>query len=244
VNATLWQLSEQLVQHAALPATPKAGDSRSKLDESLKIKIQNSKFENRPAPSSFNQALMELGALICTPRQPRCQASTPGAQPSGCRDVHRGSACPLSRLCVAFREGRINQLPHLVPRPRPSPRRFIAFVAQKGDRFLVRQRPCGVLNAHLWEFPNFEVVNEAINLKRAARQELGAKPGKLVPFCSLKHSITRYRIRLDVFRVNADRLPSKPGKYRWAARSALLRLPFSSAHRKIIGQLTRKEGSC
>jgi adenine-specific DNA glycosylase len=81
-----------------------------------------------------------------------------------------------------------------------------------------------------------------MDLRQAARQELGAAFKKLEPLCSLKHSITRYRITLDVFRVNANRLASKRGKYRWADRAALLRLAFSSAHRKIIGKLTENNG--
>jgi len=209
VNASLWELAEQLVQHAAL----------------LGSGIQHPASAGQQPVSTLNQALMELGALVCTPRQPGCES------------------CALNRHCLAFQEGRVSELPRLRPRPQATQRRFIAFVAEKEGRFLVRQRPAGVVNAHLWEFPNLEVVNGATDLRRAARQETGVRPRKVEPLCSVKHSITRYRITLDVFRVHPGRIADKPGNYRWAARATLLRLPFSSAHRKVVGQLTRKDGS-
>ena len=82
---------------------------------------------------------MELGALVCTPRNPQCRI------------------CPVKKLCVAFQENRIAELPNLGKRKAATARRFIAFVIERNGLFLVRQRPAGVVNAHLWEFPNVEI---------------------------------------------------------------------------------------
>jgi A/G-specific adenine glycosylase len=218
VNASLWQLSEQLVQHAAAPYSSDAKTHLAPRRTPQPLRLRERRRVRYPA-SSFNQALMELGALLCTPRGPRC------------------AACPVSSLCVAFQSDRVDDLPRLKPRPTITNRHFIAFVAQRGNRFLVRQRPAGVLNAHLWEFPNLEVVNGTMDVKGAARQELGTRPRKLEPLCSLRHSITRYRITIDVFRVDSERIKPKIAKSRWADRSGLLRLPFSSAHRKIAARV-------
>jgi A/G-specific adenine glycosylase len=164
---------------------------------------------------------MELGALVCTPRQPRC------------------GVCPIATHCVAYRQGRIQQLPGLSRRVRATPRRFVAFVAQSRSLFFVRQRPAGVVNAHLWEFPNVELAPDDSDLKGAARRALGVRPRTLEPLATIKHSITRYRITLEAYRVTgreAARIPAET-KGRWLGRSRLQQLAFASAHKQILRRL-------
>jgi adenine-specific DNA glycosylase len=126
-----------------------------------------------------------------------------------------------------------------VRRAKPTPRRFAAFVASRNNRLLVRQRPAGVVNAHLWEFPNTELALTDTDLEGAARQALGRGPIQLIPLCAFKHSITRYRITLEAFRaeLNGDTWPG-PADGRWLTRAELERLPFASAHKKLLRQVT------
>ena len=194
-NSQLWQLAEILVQNS-------------------KFKTQNSKR----SCSQLNQSLMELGALICTPRNPKCLV------------------CPIQKLCVAFREDRVAELPNLGRRITPTNRRFIAFVMSRRGKFLVRQRPAGVVNANLWEFPNVEPGEPASH--EAARKVFGFNSFTLRPLCSLKHSITRFRISLDVFHAELAGLPKKfPFHGRWCSLRELEQLSFPSAHRKILARL-------
>src|ERR1019366_8009616 len=119
VTPRLWQLAEELVQQAAqVGARPRSSSHASRFTFHV----------SRPC-AQLNESLMELGALICTPRQPRC------------------GVCPIAKRCVAYQEGRVNELPSRSRRIRATPRRFVAFVAQKRGRYLVRQRPAGVVNA-------------------------------------------------------------------------------------------------
>jgi A/G-specific adenine glycosylase len=227
-RARLWRIADELVRCAAAQASGK-----------------------RRHASDFNQALMELGALVCTPRQPRC------------------ASCPVSTHCVARREDRVQELPRLGPRVRATPRRFVAFVAERRNRFLVRQRPPGVVNAHLWEFPNLEVGPDHSDtvqaarrvqgsrlgvlaapdrlkaglhtdlshdaLRRAARRALGLTPKVLRPLCTIKHSITRYRITLEAFRVAGQfAVQRASAKGKWLTRRELQHLTFSSAHKRIL----------
>jgi len=159
--------------------------------------------------SELNQSLMELGALVCAPRQPKC------------------GECPVSGLCFALKENRVAEFPMVAPRPNVMQRRFTAFVARKDNLFLVRQRPAGLVNAHLWEFPNLEVG------EKSRSDDAGANQFRLidsVPICRVRHSITRYRILLEVFLAEAT--GDIPGD--WKTLAQLERLPFASAHKKIL----------
>ena len=221
-NAKLWQLAEELVNHA-------------------------SRITHHASPCShLNQSLMELGALLCTPRQPKCPE------------------CPVKKHCVAFHEDRVEQLPNLAQRAAATERRFAAFIVERDGKFLVHQRPAGVVNAHLWEFPNAEILGAPSSRRRVSTpDELHLASGTLAlpggafrladakPFCVIKHSITRYRITLEAHRVgapasgparNARRTSNPPGRRpalhgRWLTLAELKKLSFPSAHKKILARL-------
>ncbi len=88
------------------------------------------------APGDFNQALMELGALVCTPADPRC-------------DI-----CPLRRVCAARSRGLVEQLPYRGAKPRSV--RLVAKAAfvKRGNRILLKRRPRHGLLANFWELPS------------------------------------------------------------------------------------------
>lgn len=191
VNKQLWALAAQLVGTAS------------------KQSAENS-------CSQFNQSLMELGALVCTPRQPKCPE------------------CPVRKWCEAHRTNRVGELPNLGRRPKTTSRHFIAFVIEHNGRFLVRQRPRGVVNAHLWEFPNVE-LNGEFDVKASAGNALGFAPSSLEALSVVKHSITRYRITLEAWRGKARRVAIKiPTGSRWLKLEGLDALAWTSAHRKIL----------
>ena len=222
-NAKLWQIAEDLVGRAVL-CPPRRGEDT--------------------APyrcSHLNQSLMELGALVCTPRNAQCLI------------------CPVKKLCLAFKENRVEELPNLGKRETAMTRHFIAFAVECGGKFLVQQRPAGVVNAHLWEFPNVEITDapssrpsptmgekvaggrlrgnasasNSFDAATAACQKLfGAKPKSIQLLRTVKHSITRYRITLEAFFVSLAKRPVKTNG-RWLAPAEFDSLAFSSAHKKL-----------
>jgi A/G-specific adenine glycosylase len=247
-NAQLWQLAEKLVIHASRP-TPHAPptDSRTRTKD---------EDEDDQSCSHLNQSLMELGALICTPRTPSC------------------AACPVQKLCVAHQENLQAQLPNLGKRVTATERRFIAFVVERDGKYLVHQRPEGVVNAHLWEFPNVEVgaaPGKARHSGRAAasQTQTGAQRTDAPyqqsdfritsekPLHVVKHSITRYRITLEAWRAelasdNGAPVPAParsksakrntPGRRSafpgvWRTLAECESLAFTSAHKKIRSKL-------
>src|ERR1017187_8609117 len=172
-NARLWRLAQELVQNS-------------------KLKTKHSKL----GCSHLNQSLMELGALVCTPRNPQCLI------------------CPVKKLCVAFKENRTEDLPGLGKREAATARCFIAFVIECNGKFLVHQRPAGVVNAHLWEFPNVEVgarlcAPQHVVTEFNKLRVTDPRPEELTPLCTVKHSITRYRITLEAFIFRLKKGPAK-----------------------------------
>lgn len=167
--------------------------------------------------AALNQALMELGAMVCAPRQPRC------------------GQCPLRAHCVARRTNRVREFPGGRGRVSTTARRFAAFVIERRGRFLVRQRPQGVLNARLWEFPNVELNGRRPGLGRAAAVLLDGKPAALRRVAQITHTITRHRITVEVCRVElSDQQKQLACGGLWRTARQLQRLAFPSAHRKIL----------
>lgn len=196
-NKRLWKLATDLVKQA--------GQVRHR---------------HRHACSKFNQGLMELGATVCTPRNPQC------------------AACPLRLHCTAFKKDLMAVLPNLRPHRDVQRCRVLAFVVVHENRFLVRRRPAVGINAGLWEFPNLETPSRDDGTTTAAKFCLGFEPHQIQPLCNINHTITRSRIRLEVFTCRIEQRPPRlPRSIEWRSLSQLEELAFPSAHRKIVEML-------
>jgi A/G-specific adenine glycosylase len=145
----------------------------------------------------------------------------------------------VARICVARREGIADQLPNLGVRVTATARRFVACVIERNGCVLVRQRPAGVVNAHLWELPNVETPVEANarETRAAIETELGCRLESYKAFRTVKHTITRYRVTLDVFRAALDGQVPRAICGEWTPVEKLPRLAFTSAHRKVLVQI-------
>ena len=169
--------------------------------------------------SHLNQSLMELGATVCLPQNPQCPK------------------CPLRKDCVALKGGRIDRLPNLPARAKTTARRFMAFVVNDRERFLVRQRPGGVVNQGLWEFPNVEVTNgEGRHPQSVAKEFLNVSLASGDSLFTIRHSITRYRIAVDVF-LGSARDKVKSGH--WLTLKEIDARALTSAHRKIFDRISK-----
>ena len=182
----------------------------------------------------FNQALMELGALICTPRTPRCLL------------------CPVEGFCEARRLGVEGDIPRPTPRPAPKEVAEACAVVVRGGRLLLVRRAGPGLWAGFWEFPT--VHREGPDpAGRSAGSPLGLEGGveRLtgVPIAvaglvtSLTYGVTRYRVRLDAFAATALPGPAEPtpgpgmSAAGWFAIDDLAGLTFSAAGRKLVATI-------
>ena len=206
-NQRLWRLAKELVTEAQKQKLPL-----------LKRRKNWPPGGGKNFCSWLNQSLMELGALVCTPRQPECLA------------------CPLQTQCAAFRTGRTQSLPNLPKRQASIARHFLALVVGQAGKYLVRQRPAGQVNAHLWEFPNVETTGKPADPRAQFQAGFGGAPLELAPLLQVKHAITRYQMTLEAFLVTAGKIPAPAGTV-WRTPAQMQALAFTSAHRKVLRAL-------
>lgn len=170
---------------------------------------------------AFNQALMELGALVCTAKGPRC------------------SVCPLADDCAAQRQGLQESIPPPAEPPRIVEVREAAVVIRRGSQVLLVQRPDKGRWAGMWEFPHD--VLEAGETHEAAAGRLaesltGLRIGATKEMLRLRHGVTRFRITMVCFEAR-----QRGGKFestfyqqaRWLKRQELAAYPVSSPQRKL-----------
>jgi A/G-specific adenine glycosylase len=244
-NARLWKLADELVQVAEQTSlSPQRGEGLRVRGDVAGAFQQGPEHRDVPTPhpvegrgrivirssevasalqlsgpcSALNQSLMELGATVCTVRQPKCET------------------CPVAKRCVARRENIVDRLPNLGERTASTARRFAACVIECDGAILVRQRPAGLVNGHLWEFPNVEVAlkSSVAATRKHLEAELGCAISSLMPLATVKHTITRYRISLEAFRGQLNGTVPRAEVGKWIPKCELEHLPFTSAHRRIL----------
>ena len=169
--------------------------------------------------SALNQALMELGATMCRPRNPLC------------------SGCPLKRSCTALRQGEPETYPCGRKRPKMLKQHWRVLVIKDNGDFLIRQRPRGVLNAGLWEFPTLESDNARAPTNWATLLA-GAPVKRPHQISTLSHSITRYRIKIGIWQTG---LRGPRPKGHWMAKTTLDQIPLAGAHRKVLRTIQAAE---
>ncbi|QDT55065.1 A/G-specific adenine glycosylase [Caulifigura coniformis] len=175
----------------------------------------------------FNQALIDLGALVCVPGRPKCEE------------------CPLVHLCRAHRAGRQDQIPPAKARPKVTDVHEAVMAVRRNGTWLVRQRQPGERWAGMWDFPRLplerpiETPGKAFaGLQDALMDSTGlhALPAALLPHFS--HSVTRYRIHLA--RVVANYAAgewSQLAEVRWLKLEELAALPMPMAARRLVRDL-------
>lgn len=169
------------------------------------------------APGDSNQALMELGATVCTPVAPKC------------------GACPLARGCVARARGEAERFPRRAKRAKPRLVPLVVAIVERDDRVLLFRRHDGeVLLAGTWELPWVEARNGdaagALAARYGGRFTLGDELGRV------RHAITTRRIVATVRRgeLMAGDSVAKGREAAWIARADVASLPTSSLVRKAL----------
>lgn len=177
------------------------------------------------APGDWNQAMMELGATVCTPRSPQCLL------------------CPVNKWCKAYKLGVVNRIPEKRSKRAAKEVTLAALVLvdKKGYTLLLAPPKSSLhsqtasLLSRLWHFPTIEVDQDAAkevqthteeNLLRGKKIKI-----KLLPLRKVRHSVTHHSITLLPFRLDLARLPSIPHSRK---------LPLTDLSSVPVSNLTRK----
>lgn len=180
-------------------------------------------------PGTFNQALMELGATVCTLANPAC------------------GVCPVQSFCAAHTDGITNEYPKSEPRkPVPEYRIAVGVVHRNGQMLITQRRPKGLLGG-LWEFPGGK-LKDGESAEQACLREISEEVGLTVDIARyltrIRHAYTHLRVVLDVFEcthVSGEVKLNGPVDFRWVTLDELEAYPFPKANTKFIPLL--KQGS-
>ncbi len=179
-------------------------------------------FLEKSNPGQFNQAMMELGALVCTPRNPDCPN------------------CPLARQCLSLKDKSVNEYPRRLQKARTPEYKIAAGVVWKGRKVLITQRkPEGLLGG-LWEFPGGKIIDgetPSMACTREIKEEVNlvVKPEEKI--AHVRHAYTHFRIAMDVFHCDyqSGRVRLRgPVDFRWIRLHEIEKFPFPGANRKFI----------
>jgi A/G-specific adenine glycosylase len=177
----------------------------------------------------FNEAMMELGATVCIPSQPRCQA------------------CPLRAVCRARKEGRVHAYPAKRRRP-PVPHRLVgaAVIVDRAGRLLIAQRKAESMLGGLWEFPGGgrepgETMEQCI--AREIREELGLQIRVGPPLIVVPHAFSHFTMDLHAHWARVVRGRPRAihcADFRWVGREELRRFAYGKADLAIVSRLERE----
>jgi A/G-specific adenine glycosylase len=185
--------------------------------------------ENLPvgAAGEYNQALMDLGASICTPSSPKC------------------SECPLALQCQSFKLGIQEERPVKKAKPEIPHYTVAAAVIRSNGKVFIAQRPDKGLLGGMWEFPGGKIeANESLEtcLEREICEELNVGIVVGAPLGVYQHAFTHFRITLHAFEcqlVEGSPVANEHNDLRWVKPAELQNFPMGKIDRQIANALNR-----
>jgi len=176
---------------------------------------------------TFNQALMELGALVCRNREPLCLL------------------CPLREQCLGYQKGK----QEIIPKPKKIIIKDIEAaigILKRQDKYLIQKRPASGLLANLWEFPGGKIKegeSPAAALRREIKEELGVEVKSARPVMNVRHYYTQFRVNLHVSMCETVSIPQPHKSRKWVTLNGLQKYPMPSGSAKIVDQLSKMSNS-
>jgi A/G-specific adenine glycosylase len=181
------------------------------------------------SPGRYNQALMEVGALVCRPANPRCDQ------------------CPVIAFCRAYRHGSVDDYPRRNQRkPVPEMRIAVGVIRRNGRVLITQRRPDGLLGG-LWEFPGGK-MKPGETAEAACRREITEEVGLDIRVDShltqVRHAYTHFKIVMDVFLCDYIKGTVQlhgPVDHCWIDMADIDRYPIPKANLKFISKLKNPE---
>ncbi len=204
-----YDLAEQLIPPLPKTLSPSRGRGKGEGEES--------------GPGNFNQALMELGSLVCFPDVPNCPS------------------CPVKSLCLSLKFGDPTKLPVKKNGLKIKKIEMVVGLLKKENKILVRRRPPSGIWGGLWEFPG-TIRKKGENLEEALsaefQNEIGISLQILKKAKPIEHRFTHRLAKIYPFecglRKNRNGSKFKNRNLKWADRRSLKKLSFPVPHQKIL----------
>lgn len=201
----------------------------TKRETAMRIRDLAARLVPPDRPGMFNQALMELGATVCTPTAPACPA------------------CPLEDLCLARAAGEQDRLPTSKPAGRvPTIRVVFGLVRREDGRVLLVRRPDQGLLAGLWALPGGEkdaAEDERTALRRLIRSQTGLRVRVFRPLAPVSHMFSHRRWRGTIYSCTPTGSTRRGAETTWMAPGGANSTPIVPFHRKAIAGAARADRS-
>lgn len=170
-------------------------------------------------PRDFNQGVMELGALVCSPKSTKCLY------------------CPLQESCRAFAAGKVADLPVKTPKKKPVAVTHTILAIRRGGKYLFVQRPADGLWSNMWQLPTLEDAGSP-DLIAFVQQRFGLAITEPQPLASFTHQTTHRTIKFVMHRseVESGRLAAKSGL--WRGPTQIEDLPLAKPQLTALQKLT------
>jgi len=173
-------------------------------------------------PGTYNQAVMELGALVCTPKRPDCDS------------------CPLAGECCACEKQVTDLFPRRMAKKKVPTVHIAAGIVRKNGKVLITRRKLDGLLGGLWEFPGGKVEPKESPEQaciREIREETGIETGNLQFLTRVFHAYSHFKIEMDVFfcdYISGRVTLNGPIDHKWVRVDQLHQFPFPRANLKFM----------
>jgi len=195
------------------------GDPPARVETEVRLWHLSESLLSKEHAGSFNQGLMDLGAMICTPKEPLCPQ------------------CPLHHLCKGKASGDPKRFPARKLKKKIPHIEAISVVVQQDGKVLLKQRPSKGLLGGLWEFPNWPIEakkDPSDYLRDKVKREVGLRVKSNGSIGSFHQTFSHFKLTLHVFHC---RHFNGKGKGRWVPVRNLHLVPMSRIHRRIAQEL-------
>ncbi|MCS7014391.1 MAG: A/G-specific adenine glycosylase [Chloroherpetonaceae bacterium] len=179
----------------------------------------------------FNEAVMELGATVCTPKLPHC------------------GHCPLQTACYAFQHRLTDTIPYKSSRSKAPHYHIAVGVVHRDGKVLIARRKAEGFLGNLWEFPGGKLQSGetlASCCQREIREETSLEVSVGEKFAEVKHAYTHFKITLHAFHctyLSGEALARSSQEVRWVSPDELRQYPFPKANQAVIDALLRPTAS-
>ena len=176
----------------------------------------------------FNQAVMDLGSMVCLSANPKCDC------------------CPIQSECLAFSKATQNDLPVVKVRTKKPHFNVVAGIIEKKGKLLIGKRPTNGLLGGMWEFPGGKIEggeDHQTALRRELEEGLGINVILKETFGEYKHAYTHFSVTVFPYFVeivDGDPIAKVADKIKWAPINTLMEYPMGKVDRSISDNLQKR----